>query len=154
MPYDNYGTPENPQYKPVVSMINLVQHYREAEPRVCLGDTGDHCNYYMTLDEAQEIALNLLMLVVAGRDRAEIADSQPPESMTPGCHPWCAQHRPDDICDSGVIEGAWLTHDEGDGALIWFHGYGDDGMSVQHAERLVRAILNLAVLARSTRPAA
>ncbi|MFB4285030.1 hypothetical protein ACBJ59_57875 [Nonomuraea sp. MTCD27] len=135
-------------------MINLVQHYREAEPRVCLGDTGDHCNYYMTLDEAQEIALNLLMLVVAGRDRAEIADSQPPESMTPGCHPWCAQHRPDDICDSGVIEGAWLTHDEGDGALIWFHGYGDDGMSVQHAERLVRAILNLAVLARSTRPAA
>ncbi|WP_449061375.1 hypothetical protein [Planomonospora algeriensis] len=154
MRYDDYGLPGKPEYKPVIAGVNLIQHYRETEPRICVSDTGEHGEYYLTLDEAQKIALDLLTLVLAGRDRAEITEMEDSVNETPGCRSWCTRHGSDDTCDSGVREGAWLTQDREDGALIWYDGYGDDGMDVQHAERLVHSILNLAVLARHSRSVA
>ncbi|MBB6547026.1 DUF6907 domain-containing protein [Nonomuraea rubra] len=147
MPYINYGHGDKPEYKPTGIMTDLVQHYREAEPRICFGDTGDHASYYMTLDEAQEIALHLLVLVSAGRDRSAVPEPQSVISERTGCRPWCTRHWPEDVCDSGAIEGAWLTHD-GDDAQIWFHEYGDNGTALPDAERLACAIVRLAVLAR------
>lgn len=154
MRYDDYGLPGKPEYKPVIAGVNLVQHYRETEPRICVSDTGEYGEYYLTLDEAQKIALDLLTLVLAGRDRTVVTDTEHLVNEAPDCQLWCTSHHPDGTCDSGTDEGAWLTHDQEDGALIWYHGYGDGGMNVQHAERLVHSILHLVVLARGSRSAA
>ncbi|GAA2842679.1 hypothetical protein [Nonomuraea rubra] len=152
MPYDNYGTDGNPRYRPCQAMANLVQHYREGEPRVCFADSSDKATYYMTLDEAQEIAFHLLTLVAAGRNRAEIGEIPQSVSVAEGCQPWCNRHRPGDCCASGNVDGAWLTYDdEQDGALIWFHTSGDGGLPVSEAERLALAISRAAVLARRSR---
>ncbi|MBF8192916.1 hypothetical protein ITP53_46030 [Nonomuraea sp. K274] len=86
-------------------MTDLVQRYREAEPRIRFGDTGD-TSYYMTLDEAQEFALHLLVLVSAGRNRSQISEPPSVVSEKPGCRPWCTRHQLEDVCDSGAIEGA------------------------------------------------
>lgn len=148
LPYDNYRTSDNPEFKPVIAMARLTQNYREAEPRICFTDTRDKSTTYMTLDEAQEIVLNWMTLIVAGRERAEIFEPPAAVSERAGCHPWCRDHRTEDTCDSSPLDKARLTYDADDGALIWFDGFGDDGHTVAQAERLVSAILRTTVLAR------
>lgn len=53
---------------PRVISVSLDQHYREAEPRVCVahGDEADAAAY-LTLDEAEQHARHLLSLVATAR---------------------------------------------------------------------------------------
>lgn len=53
MDYVSFGPPASPSFKAREVMANLVQHYREAEPRICLSDDVDTFAIYMTLDEAR-----------------------------------------------------------------------------------------------------
>lgn len=43
--------------------VNMLQHYREASPRIWIGRDGTNNGNEMTVDEAREVALKLLELV-------------------------------------------------------------------------------------------
>ncbi|MFD8562472.1 DUF6907 domain-containing protein [Streptosporangium canum] len=70
--FEDFGMPGKPQFRPISLLADLVQGYREAEPRVCLSDsaTKGTC-HYLTLAEAEEIAAHLLQLVAAGRGQSD-----------------------------------------------------------------------------------
>jgi hypothetical protein len=47
--------------------VSLIQHYREASPRVWLGREGSRQGMHLTLDEAERLARELLARVALAR---------------------------------------------------------------------------------------
>lgn len=72
MDFENFGTAARPEYRPNALMADLVQGYREVEPRVCLIDSADKGTaYYLSLVEVEEFAAHLLRLVAEGRGQSD-----------------------------------------------------------------------------------
>ncbi|GGQ20863.1 DUF6907 domain-containing protein [Streptosporangium pseudovulgare] len=71
MDFINYGAPTRPNYRPQVALIDLIQGYREAEPRVCVVEGSDRFLFYLSLAEAEEFAGHLLQLVATARGESD-----------------------------------------------------------------------------------
>ncbi|MGV9600782.1 DUF6907 domain-containing protein [Streptosporangium sandarakinum] len=67
MDFVDYGAPGRPNYRPQVALMDLVQGYREVEPRVCVVEGSDRFVFYLPLAEAEEFAGHLLRLVAEAR---------------------------------------------------------------------------------------
>ncbi|MFG1826711.1 DUF6907 domain-containing protein [Microbispora bryophytorum] len=148
MDFVNCGSPDEPRYEPVELMCDLVQHHREAEPRINIGDTNDFSDD-LSLGEAEEFARHLFTLVALGRNPAR---AQARESAA-GCRPWCVHH--DDVhgCNgfseptaAGLVG---LTRTAEDDTHVWL---GDRHMTPAEAEQLAAVLLAQAALARSNTP--
>lgn len=68
MDYLNLGSPERPEFRPREMLMDLVQGYREIEPRICLNDNTDTFEVYLTLIEAERVSAHLSALVAQARD--------------------------------------------------------------------------------------
>ncbi|MBG0818190.1 hypothetical protein [Planomonospora sp. ID82291] len=64
--FENCGTQDSPAFRPVSARVDLIQHYREAEARVCVG-VGDDTSFRLTLAEAEQHARHLLRMVALAR---------------------------------------------------------------------------------------
>lgn len=86
MDFINYESPTEPRFAPVELMVDLVQGYREAEPRIVLNDTSDKWSDYLSLYEAEQLAKNLTALVDAARRNTLIGnptDNEDGDPVTP-----------------------------------------------------------------------
>ncbi|WP_147944522.1 hypothetical protein [Microbispora sp. CSR-4] len=150
MDFVNCGSPDEPRYEPVELMCDLVQHHREAEPRINIGDTNDAFSDDLSLGEAEEFARHLFTLVALGRNPARAQA----RGSAAGCRPWCVRH--DDVNDlcNGFSEPTaaglvGLTHVDREGSRVWF---GDRHMSPAEAEQLASVLLAQAARVRSNTP--
>lgn len=73
----NYGPPTEPDYRPLELTGSLTQHYLQAEARIVIDDTEFEFARYLTLDEAEGFAGQLLELVRAARSNVFPANRHP-----------------------------------------------------------------------------
>ncbi|MFI6299514.1 DUF6907 domain-containing protein [Nonomuraea sp. NPDC050790] len=69
MQYEDCGSPNEPGHMAHSASLVLVQHYREAEPRVSLSDNAnDKWSLQMTLAEAEQVARHILDIIHTARE--------------------------------------------------------------------------------------
>lgn len=92
--------------EPATVETNLLQHYREAEPRVSLMRDEDSMGD-LTLAEAEQLAQELLKRVIDGRTGQREAT----DHARPDCPAWCTEDHtlPDDGAHGGEIYGVELA---------------------------------------------
>ncbi|GII86610.1 hypothetical protein Ssi03_46000 [Sphaerisporangium siamense] len=149
--FENFGTRDEPRLAPVELLADLMQHHREAEPRVVLGDTSDTFSRYLSLGEAQRFAFDLVELVAAGRTGTDV-QTLPAPGGAAGCQPWCAkehdpgcpelclaENEPVPVSGSPADAFVGLSHHPDDGTVIDV----DSALhlTVDEAEVLVLALL-------------
>lgn len=69
MDWPNAGSTEQPRWAPRHLMADLLQHYRETEPRVVLYDDETNTTHHLTLSEARDYAFAILDLVAKGSEQ-------------------------------------------------------------------------------------
>lgn len=156
MEFPNYESPTTPRYAPLDLMVDLLQHYREAEPRVVVNDTSDKFTLYLSLDEAQQHAVNVMEMVRAGRTRTDVVPFSAPGGAAEH-KPWCNDHEPDtDMCRTkdtnltdvhGEAYTTGLTSAPEEGTVVWL---GDKALTVDQAEETAFALLAQARRARES----
>jgi hypothetical protein len=72
-----------PYDDPATADVHLQQHYREATPRVWVGRNESRIGMYLTLNEAERLAHEILKRAAAGRL------AQSPGNSRAGCPIWC-----------------------------------------------------------------
>ncbi len=149
MDYTNFATPTGHEYHPRSLMASLTQHYREAEPRISLGDDSTLDWWvYLTLDEAHQHAVHLMDLVMAGRTGKDL-DVSAPGGAAEHRKPWCVDHSAEDICHARDIDAAGsrvgLTHEADEGTVVWLN---DTDLTPDRAEEIAMALLVTARRAR------
>lgn len=152
MEFSNFGSPDKPDYKPRSLMTDLWQHYRESEPRVAMGDDTDEWWIRLSLDEAQQHALNVMEMVTAGRTGRALEEVFSSPGGVAEHTPWCQDHhdetalcRARDTQAGGLRVG--LTHHADEGPVVWLD---DTHLTADQAEEIAFALLSRARLARQS----